>query len=246
VQEIAKPTTYDRTAASINTAVDDGWSSIYRIGAAAALATVVVGIAEIMITFLPGGARVPASEMGVVQWFALLQNNGFIGLRNLGLLNIFLVALAVPFNLALFGAHRRVNPAYAALALVVSLVSVAVFYATNRAFSMLALSNAYAAATTEAQRVALAAAGEAMLAVGQSHTPGTFLAFFFSELAGILAFAFLLLFEVCSSFIPALFDVALVFALCGGLLSMVWDILAARTLFDLARDPNRTIPRPTS
>ncbi|MCL4393370.1 MAG: hypothetical protein M1482_00875 [Chloroflexi bacterium] len=235
---------------------DSSWKSIYRLGGAAALATVLVGLAEIFITFLPGGARVASSNVTVVDWFTAFQNNGFMGLRNLGLLNIILTALAIPLFVALYGAHRRVNAPYAALALIVSVMSVAVFYATNRAFSMLALSNAYAAATTEAQRAALIAAGQAMLAVGESHTPGTFLAFFLSEAAGIimgavmlqgrifgratawagiLAFTFLMGFEVCSSFVPALFDAALILALCGGVLSMAWDILAARTLFELAR-----------
>jgi hypothetical protein len=63
----------------------------------------------------------------------------------------------------------------------------------------------------------------------------------FAAWAGILGSTFLLAFEVCSDFIPALFDAALVLALCGGLLTMVWDILAARTLFRLGRPAAATI-----
>jgi hypothetical protein len=111
----------------------------------------------------------------------------------------------------------------------------------------------------------LAAAGQAMLSVGQSHSPGTFLGFFLSEIAGlamsvvmlrgkifgkatafagILGFAFFCIFEICSSFVPALFDVAMVFAMGGGLLSMAWYVLIARRLFQLGQgalkgDPNR-------
>jgi hypothetical protein len=51
---------------------------------------------------------------------------------------------------------------------------------------MLSLAHRYAAATAEAHSAALVAAGEALLAVGASHTPGTFLAFFLAELAGII------------------------------------------------------------
>jgi len=40
---------------------------------------------------------------------------------------------------------------------------------------------AYPLATSEAQRTIIASAGQAMLSVGQSHTPGTFMAFFLSE-----------------------------------------------------------------
>src|SRR3990172_3431 len=48
---------------------------------------------------------------------------------------------------ALYIAHRNIDQPHAALALIISLIGVAVFYATNRAFSMLDLSNQYAAAT---------------------------------------------------------------------------------------------------
>jgi hypothetical protein len=254
-------TTDQRRVASNVATLDDNWKSIFRLGGAAALTTVFVGLAEIFITMLPGGERVPSGSADIVRWFTMFQNNWFLGLRNLGLLNIVFNILAIPFFLALYGAHRRVNESYAALAVIVSFIANAVFFATNRAFPMLALSNQYAAATTEAQRSVLAA-GAAMLAVGESHTPGTFFVFFLAEVAGILiglvvlqgnifgkfaAWAgilgstFLLAFEVCSDFIPALFDAALVIALCGGLLTMVWDILAARTLFRLGRPAAATI-----
>jgi hypothetical protein len=138
--------------------------------------------------------------------------------------------------------------------MVVSFIGVATFLATNRALPMLELSRHYAAATTDAQRSMLAAAGQAMLSVGQSHTPGTFIGFLLSEVAGIaislvmlrsgtfgnatacagiLGFALLLGFEICSSFVPASFDVAMIVAMVGGLLSMAWYILIAKRLFQL-------------
>jgi hypothetical protein len=208
---------------SVETA-DSNWQSLYKIGGTAALIAVLVGLIEITITFLPGGNASPET---IIDWFTLFQNNWFLGLRNLGLLNIFLVALGVLISFALYGAHRQVNKTYAALALIISILGAAVFYATNRAFSMLDLSNQYAAATTDSQRIVLAAAGQAMLSVGKSHTPGTFMAFFLSEIssigmslvmlrskifskasayAGMLGFGLLLIFELCSSFIPTVKD----------------------------------------
>lgn len=152
------------------------WKSIYRIGALAAIGAVLVGVLEILITFLPGGNT---TQETVLDWFNLFQDNWFMGLRNLGLLNIFLNLLAILTYFALYAVHRqhRLQP-YAALAGLISFLGIGVFLATNRAFAMLDLSNQYAAATTDAQRLTLAAAGQAMLAVGESHTPGTFLAFF--------------------------------------------------------------------
>ena len=233
---------------------DSHWKSLYKIGGAIALIVVLVALLEVIITFFPGGGRTDPGSVTVIDWFTLFQNNWFLGLRNLGLLNIIITTLGIPIFFALFGAHRRVNITYAALAMVIAFIGVAVFLATNRAFSMLDLSSQYAAATSDVQRAMLAAAGQAMLSVGQSHTPGTFLGFFLSEVAsmiisivmlrgkvfskvtaylGILGFGLLLVFEVCSSFVPALFNVAMLFAMSGGLLSMVWYILIAWRFFQL-------------
>ncbi len=227
--------------------------SLFKLGGAAALLIVFTALAEIGITFLPGGYTTAGT---VLEWFTLLQTNWFLGLRNLGLLNIIMTSLGIPMLYALYFAHKRVNPTFAALAWILSFLGDAIFYATNRAFPMLDLSVQYAAATTEARRAVLEAAGQAMLSVGQSHTPGTFLAFFFSELGGIamsivmlrgrlfsrataytgmVGFGFLLLFDVLSSFVPSLHDVILILAMFGGILSMVWYLLIARGLFQLGR-----------
>ncbi len=230
------------------------WSNLYLLGAVAALLIVLTGLAEIVITFLPGGYTITET---VADWFTLLQNNWFLGLRNLGLLNIVMVAFGIPLYLALYAAHRNVNQAFAALALIVSYIGVAVFYATNRAFPMLELSNHYVIATTEAQRTVIEAAGQAMLTVGQSHTPGTFLAFILSEIAGMLmamvmlrgkvfsrgaaytgliGFSLLFVFEILSSFAPSAQDALLILAMVGGLASMTWYILIARRLLQLRLD----------
>ena len=230
---------------------DFGWTSLYKLGGVAALLIVLTALLEIILTFLPGGY---ASADTFNDWFTLFQNNWFLGLRNLGLLNIVMNMLGIPTFFALYTAHRNISRPYAELALIISFIGVAVFYATNRAFSMLDLSNQYAAATTDAQRAMLSAAGQSMLSVGESHTPGTFIGFFLSEAAGILisvvmlrskvfnalnayfgilGFGLLMVFEICSSFVPALSGVVLIFAMSGGILSMAWYILIARRLFQL-------------
>jgi hypothetical protein len=180
-----------------------------------------------------------------------------MGLRNLGLLNVTLNTLAILIFFALYAAHRgNKNQPYAILALIISLLGIGVFYATNRAFPMLTLSNQYATATTDAQRTMLEAAGQSMLSVGQSHTPGTFLGFFLIEVAGImmslvmlrskifskvtayagiLGFGILLVFEFFSSFIAGLNNVTMLLAMLGGLLSMAWYILIAKRLFQLGK-----------
>jgi hypothetical protein len=234
---------------------DYRWHSIYILGGIAALSAVLVGLIEIVITFLPGGNT---TQESVIDWFLLFQANPFMGLRNLGLLNIFLNALGILTFLALYAAHRKdSNRPYATLAMVISFIGVGVFFSTNRAFPMLALSNQYAAAASDAQRAMLEAAGQSMLSVGQSHTPGTFLGFCLLEIAGalisfvmlrskifskvaayagMLGFGSLLVFEFFSSFVSGLDATAMILAMFGGLLSMVWYVLIALRLFQLGQD----------
>lgn len=64
--------------------------TIYKIGGTAALLTVVAAFGEMLVTFLPGGSS-PVET--VFDWFAQLQGNWFMGLRNLGLLNIVMFIL---------------------------------------------------------------------------------------------------------------------------------------------------------
>ena len=227
------------------------WTGLYKLGAVTSLLILGTALLEILITFLPGGY---ASAETVVDWFNLLHENLFLGLRNLGLLNIVMTALSIPMFFALCMAHWKVNPKYSALAMIISFIGIAVFYATNRAFAMLDLSTQYAAASTDAQRAVLEAAGQALLAVGQSHTPGTFIGFFLSEIAGILisfvmlrggifnkltaymgilGFGMLLVYEISQSFVPALLGIALIFAVIGGLLNLVYYGLIAHRLLRL-------------
>jgi hypothetical protein len=234
--------------------IDAGRARLYRLGSMAAVLIIITGLLEIVITFLPGGYF---SADTISDWFALLQNNWFLGLRNLGLLNIIMTLLGIPMFLALYTSLQDVDQPFPALALIFSLVGVAVFYSTNRAFSMFDLSHQYAAATTDAQKTILLAAGQAMLSVGESHTPGTFMGFFLSELAGILisavmlrsgifnkaaaysgmiGFSLLLAYDICVSFLPGLSAPALIFAMAGGLLSLAWYVLIARRLSQLANE----------
>ncbi|HVN54918.1 MAG TPA: hypothetical protein VMT46_11360 [Anaerolineaceae bacterium] len=237
------------------------WNGICRIGGAAALGGVLVGLVEISITFLPGGNTVQNS---VVDWFHLFQANWFMGLRDLGLLNILFNTLGILTFFGLYAAHRDDrNQPYAALALLVAFLGIAVFFATNRAFAMLDLSRQYAAVESAAQRAMLEAAGQSMLSVGRSHSPGTFLGFFFLEAAGvlfslvmlrgqlfsrvtawvgILGFGCLLVFEILSSFIAGLNGATMLLAIAAGLLTMTWNVLIARRLFQIGRDGSALAP----
>jgi len=233
------------------------WRSLYKVGGAAALLIVFTALLEIVVTFLPGGY---ASAETVEDWFMLFRNSPFLGLRNLGLLNIIMTMLGIPMFFALYASLRRANPPFAALAMILSFIGVSVFFSTNRAFPMLDMSRQFVStAATDADRAMLIAAAKAMLAVGESHTPGTFLGFFLSEAAGImisivilqsgvftkatgivgiLAFTFMMFFEFISSFFMGLTNAALLIAMCGGILTMAWYIMIALRLFRLSKTDN--------
>jgi hypothetical protein len=140
--------------------VDSEWKALCRIGGAAAL---IAGL--VFRRFLSAEASLitgRAAPSTVADWFSLLQTNRLLGLTCLDVFDLVNYALVGLILLGLYAAQRRVNRSAVTLALVVGLIGVAVYFASNRAFSMLALSNEYAAATTDAQRSMLLAAGQAM------------------------------------------------------------------------------------
>lgn len=224
-------------------------STLVRVGGFAALFTVLISIVEIAITFLPGGNL---SSITIQDWFTLFDRNAFMGLRNLGLLNILFTCAGIPLFLALFQIHKKCSTTLAVLAMIVSFVGAAVFLATNRAFAMLDLSSQYQLATSSNQKMILEAAGQALLVTGESHTPGTFVGFALSEIAGVLisiamfrgsffskvnailgiiGFGFLFLFEVGASFVPGMGVLIMFFAMIGGILNMGWGTLTGIRIF---------------
>ena len=234
---------------------DSNWKSLYKVGGVAALIVVLAALIDALSAIL----WYTSSET-VIEWFTLFQNNWLLGLRDLGLLDIIVMALNVPLFFALYAAHRRVNNAYAALAAILSFIATATLISTNGAFPMLTLSGEYAAATTESQKSMLVAAGQAMLARGGHSSPGTFMGYLFTNTAGImmaavmlrssifgkltawagiLGFGHLLIFNTCAAFAPAIYDAAMIFAGIGGLLFMAWYTLIARRLFQLEQSVSK-------
>ena len=99
-------------------------------------------------------------------WFSLFQNNRFVGLVDFGILELYALILFVPMFLALYAVLRRASESYMAIAAILAFVGIAVNFATSKLFSLLTLSDLYAAATTAAQKSQFLAAGQATLAVG--------------------------------------------------------------------------------
>jgi len=146
------------------------WRLMYRIGAAAALIAAIVVrrnfAAELsllaslgIVRFAPSVSPVTAAE-----WFALLQDSRLVGLWLLDIFDLANYALVGLMYIGLYGALHRVRRGMVMFATVLCFIGIAVFFASNQALPMLALSKQYAAAATEAERSLLLASGQACLA----------------------------------------------------------------------------------
>lgn len=226
--------------------VDSGWKSLCKVGGVTALAAVALAPAEVAIALLPGVDQTLAHTVTVIDWFRLFQNHWFLGLRSLGLLNLIGAALLMPTILAIYSVLRRGHDAFAALGTILFFVGIAVYVAGSRAFPMLSLSGQYASAATDGQRSLFAAAGQAMLAEGQSRA-GILLiesaclvisivmlrGAVFSKLtawAGILGNMLMMILEI--AFIPPR-GVGMAVAAAGGFSTMAWYFLIGRGLLRL-------------
>jgi hypothetical protein len=145
--------------------IDRAWRGFYRIGGAAALICALMYLITLGV-YVPANLAGPPPQT-VVEWFTVFQHAPISGLFFLGLGDIMIMILWTPMVLALYAVLIQSSKAWATIATALVFVGMAVYLATNTAFSMLSLATEYAAATTEAERSTLLAAGQAMLAVSR-------------------------------------------------------------------------------
>ena len=161
--------------------------------------------------------------------------------------------------LAVYIALRRANASFMAVATALSFVGIGVYFATETAFSLLSLSDQYAAATTDAQRSLFLAAGQAMLCVAAlcgSVGAGAYMAFFLMGVAGliistvmlrsaifrkvtayvgILANVITLAFYIGIAFVSIPLAIVVLLYSASGLVYLIWFILIGRRLLILAQ-----------
>lgn len=150
-----------------STATEIVWTPLYRAGAGAALASavlIVVAVAVFLLWPPPATAQ---------DFLILLQRNPIRGLLDLDLLLMVTYLTIIPVYLAVYTLLRRSGPSLALMGLSAELLGIALILNSNAAFGMLSLSGQYAAASA-AQRSALVAAGQALMAtsVGSGFNAG--------------------------------------------------------------------------
>jgi hypothetical protein len=230
------------------------WQSVYIFGGIAAILSLFCVVFDIFIGSATGG-DLSALPQTAVDRFAEFQQNPWLGLYHLDLLNAVNQLISIPVYFALYAVHRKINKPYALFALIIFLVATTIFVATNTALPMLELSRKYAMAD-ETQKILYAAAGEAMLARGEHGSLGVFFGFFLSTIAsllfsmvmlqgrifskvnsyiGVIGNALMLVYVVLVTFAPAVKDMAMAFAMPGGLLLLAWMVMLTVKLFQLGK-----------
>jgi hypothetical protein len=134
----------------------DRWADLYRIGGWAALL---------------GAAIIPLSIIAYFIWppfpddiLTIIQQNRLAGIMSLDALYLVANVPAIPIFLTLYVTLRRVNPSLALLALTLGLIGLVALIPARPIAEMVALSDRYAAAATDAERLAIRAVGDALLA----------------------------------------------------------------------------------
>jgi hypothetical protein len=238
-------------------ATDDAYNNLYKLGGMAAVLAALLILSEVIVLAL---YPPPATISG---WFTLFQSDPLIGLLDFWGLEVpMYLMLAITF-LALYLVLRNVNAGLMALALVFALLGTGIFLATNNPFSMVSLSNQYVAATTEAERSTLLAAGQALLANTNQRAAGGFnVGLFLVSIAGLIASAVMLrshAFSRSTAYVGLLANtlsladylrqvltaspfVALLVILPGALFLVIWYAMVGWRLYQLGRDARQIHP----
>ena len=216
--------------------------TLYKIGGIVAVLMVAIIVTQLVIFI----SMPPPLEGSAAEWFALFQKNSLVGLLDFELLMIVYTIIAIPLYAALYFALKPVGQPYMTVFLLLSIIGVSAFIVARPAFEMLRLSQQYISATTELQRSIYLAAGENLLAA--FHGTAFQVSYVLGSISGlILSYTIFKsgVFSRSTAYVrmaSSLFDFGIFIPIIGTLLSivavlllLVWDILIARRLFQLAK-----------
>lgn len=138
---------------------DPRWKDLYRLGGIFSILIAVSIVFAIIAYFIwPFKPGLTTTE----NIFVTLQTNLFGGLMSLDLSLLVIGLINILPLLALYAALKQVNESYALIALILGLVAVAALVPSRPLTELVLLSNKYAAATIESERIQYLAAGESL------------------------------------------------------------------------------------
>ena len=224
--------------------VDPRWKDLYKLAGIAAIVSEFVILLGIVTYFI--WPYTPGSKT-TEEILRLLQSDPLGGLVSLDLFLFVGNLFSIFLFLALYVSLRPVNPSYALVALAVGLIGLVLLIPARPIVELFALSRQYAAATTDAARSQILAAGDALLALfdGTNWFMNTLLGALSLLTSSLLmlrsntyskATAYAGIFTnavVCGFFIPTLGKFLLFLSLPG---YMIWYFLLAKRFFQMGRD----------
>jgi hypothetical protein len=227
---------------------EQNWKPIYKFGGVAAWIFVVYSLVTMIVVFGIGGRPETALEA-----FELLQENKLVGLLRLDALTLITVPFYYPIYLGIAAGLRKRQFGWVALAALLVFAGLTLFLATPSAFSVVPLSEKYAAATTPVLQEQFLAAGEALLAADMFNNSGAMIGGILMLIATLI-FAVLMLksgrFAKATAYVGIAThgldllhipvgiiasQAGLVLMMIAGPLYLVWFPLLARDLFRLAK-----------
>jgi hypothetical protein len=149
------------------TTMDSRGHALCKVGGVVTLILLAYSLVTMVLLMVVGG-----QPKTVQEGFALLQDNRLVGLLRLDVLTILVMPGYYLLFLAFFTILNKANAALSALSTLLSVAGVTLVLATPSAFSWLSLSDKFAAASSDAERAQLVAAGEAILASDLWHGSG--------------------------------------------------------------------------
>jgi len=234
------------------------WTCICRAAGVAAFIFLFYCLATMVQIAILGGP--PDS---VAEAFRALQQNKLLGLLRLDFATVLVLPLYYLLFFGLFAALKDTDRTQAAVGTVLVFLGVTLVLAMPTALPLMALSDKYADATSEAMKAHYLAAGEAVLATDIWHGTGAYMGGIFVQ-TGAVWISFVMLRGVFSKatayvgiithgldlvhilFAPFLPKVASIFMIISGLGYPVWSFLVGRRLLQLgnAEFSEATAPLP--
>lgn len=219
---------------------ESNWNSLPKIGSAAALIMVAITLAQFVVFVVAP----PPLEGSATDWFALFQKSALLGLLGFESLLVIYALLSVLLSVALFTVLKPASQSLTALFLVLSVIGAMAFVVARPALEMLSLSNQYSAATTDAQRATIVAAGEVMVAL--FHGTAFQVSYILGSISGFLIAAAMMqsgIFSKTTAYLrigSSIFDfgifipgIGLFISLLSVVFLLVFNILVARRLLQL-------------
>lgn len=169
---------------------DSSWKIVYKIAGISALVAGLIFRRNISAEITLFSAQNQPETIS--DWFILLNTHRLLGLAYLNIFDIVnYIAVGLIF-IALYISMRHINKSLTTIGSFFGTIGITVYFSSNTAFSMLSLSDQYAAATSEGQKLFFLAAAEAVMSLNRFSNPGAhpgsggFLSLVFIATAGLL------------------------------------------------------------